>query len=659
MQNLDKTKTGVIVLMAVMLLLVMPRVTLAFSNPYTDMNASNAHFEAIMELTQEGIINGYPNETFRPNKHLSRQQAAKLFYDALWSGRRTMASQDFSFYEDIDADHRYAFEIAAVTPAIFKGEQDYFNPYNEMTREQMATTIVRAFNFEDDGTDPAINLSTVSSSHRKNVKILAQNDITSLKGDFRSYEAVTRGQFATFLHRSMVNKGMLETPDSDSEPNPPEEEPDPPEADKPEPDPPQQGENSYTVTSYNSSFSEAMDHQRSPKLDGAGQFTASRALTAYYANPNNFSKESPAFFQFLQLSHDPDLKASHINQQILADTGSLQGTADAFIKAGEQYDINAIYLIAHALHETGNGQSSLAGGLQAGLDESGHPQYVTAGNKDSLTAIKTVYNMFGIGAYDNCPKKCGAKRAYQEGWFSPEKAIVGGAQFINNGYISGGQNTLYKMRWNPDQPGSHQYATHVQWAVIQAREMMKMYQEAGLLDNMSLTFDVPEYQNHPDASSKPVGEAQYALNESEKGETYVTTSDLNMRTYPWGDIAAILANETQVNVIGENGGWYKVKANGQTGWVSSDYLEEPEPGKTDPEQPEADSNKLEVVGILTTLNVRPEPNRNKKPIGSLQNGDTVKGLLNDKGDLIQRNDYYKIKYNSQTGWAHKDYLTET
>src|SRR5699024_11256103 len=54
-----------------------------------------------------------------------------------------------------------------------------------------------------------------------------------------------------------------------------------------------------------------------------------------------------------------------------------------------------------------------------------------------------------------------------EGWFTPQDAIVGGAEFIGEKYISVGQDTLYKMRWNPANPATHQYATDAGWAVKQ------------------------------------------------------------------------------------------------------------------------------------------------------------------------------------------------
>ena len=62
--------------------------------------------------------------------------------------------------------------------------------------------------------------------------------------------------------------------------------------------------------------------------------------------------------------------------------------------------------------------------------------------------------------------------AYNAGWTTPELAVVGGAAFIGNGYVSKGQDTLYKMRWNPQFASnngyaSHQYATDIAWAYKQ------------------------------------------------------------------------------------------------------------------------------------------------------------------------------------------------
>ena len=111
-----------------------------------------------------------------------------------------------------------------------------------------------------------------------------------------------------------------------------------------------------------------------------------------------------------------------------------------------------------------------------------------------VTAFVKVYNMFGIGAYDSNPNKYGSERAYSERWLTPEQAIVGGAKFASEGYVNRPsclQNTLYKMRWNPNNPATHQYATDIGWAAKQVSGIKKLYD---LIDNYTLTFEIPRYK---------------------------------------------------------------------------------------------------------------------------------------------------------------------
>src|SRR5699024_5049003 len=104
--------------------------------------------------------------------------------------------------------------------------------------------------------------------------------------------------------------------------------------------------------------------------------------------------------------------------------------------------------------------------------------------------------MYGIGARDSCPLECGSKYAYEAGWFTPELAIKGGAAFVGKNYLGVGQDTLYKMRWNPAFAAkygyaSHQYATDIGWA---SKQTTRMYQLYNLLDAYSLTLDIPRYK---------------------------------------------------------------------------------------------------------------------------------------------------------------------
>src|SRR5690625_3883997 len=132
-------------------------------------------------------------------------------------------------------------------------------------------------------------------------------------------------------------------------------------------------------------------------------------------------------FQHLLLTSSVGVKASELNKTLVG-KGKLSGQGQAFIDGAKKHSVNEAYLISHAILETGHGSSTLAKGVK-------------------VNGV-TVYNMFGIGAYDSCPVQCGAQYAYDKGWTTPYKAIVGGAEFIGRDYVHNQyeQNTLYKMR---------------------------------------------------------------------------------------------------------------------------------------------------------------------------------------------------------------------
>src|SRR5690625_3642948 len=176
-------------------------------------------------------------------------------------------------------------------------------------------------------------------------------------------------------------------------------------------------------------------------------------------------------YQHLLLTSSVGVKASELNKTLVG-KGKLSGQGQAFIDGAKKHSVNEAYLISHAILETGHGSSTLAKGVR-------------------INGV-TVYNMFGIGAYDSCPVQCGAQYAYDKGWTTPYKAIVGGAEFIGRDYVHNQyeQNTLYKMRWNHVY-APKQYATDIGWAVKQVSQIKRIYQQ---LDNPYLHFDKPKFK---------------------------------------------------------------------------------------------------------------------------------------------------------------------
>ena len=190
-----------------------------------------------------------------------------------------------------------------------------------------------------------------------------------------------------------------------------------------------------------------------------------------------------SFLQFMDLSGGPNLSVASINKELLG-KGILDGKGTVYKEASELYNINIAYLIAHSFLESGNGSSELANGIMVS-------------EVDGISVEpKMVYNVFGIGAYDRDPIKLGAEYAYKQGWFSINEAIIGGTSWISKNYINHStlnQNTLYKMRWNPINPGTHQYATDVAWAVKQTSRLRLAY-DIMVANKAQIRFELTDYK---------------------------------------------------------------------------------------------------------------------------------------------------------------------
>ncbi|WP_128215828.1 triple tyrosine motif-containing protein [Clostridium manihotivorum] len=223
---------------------------------------------------------------------------------------------------------------------------------------------------------------------------------------------------------------------------------------------------------------------------------ATRDQVKYYADPNNFITDY-GVYQFLKLNYVDGITVEDLNNVLLG-KGVLEGKGASFIQAGKTYNVNPVYLVAHSLLETGNGTSALATGITVSQV---HEIFGNIGSK--LIPVSTpmkVYNVYGVGAYDSNPDLWGSENAYEQGWFTVDQAIVGGAKFISQSYINSttyNQNTLYKMRWDigtiyrsPNTLYAHQYATDVGWAYKQSQIMKNIILK---MKNSMFYYEIPKF----------------------------------------------------------------------------------------------------------------------------------------------------------------------
>jgi len=215
----------------------------------------------------------------------------------------------------------------------------------------------------------------------------------------------------------------------------------------------------------------------------------------------NFVYDDVNKYIFMDLSYIADsykITAENLNT-VLVGKGVLEGQGQAFLDGANTYNVNPYYLIAHAIHETGNGTSVLSKGqiVTDTYAKFGDKSTIIVGGNPLVPANTIVYNIFGIGAYDSDPQLWGKQRAYSEGWFTVEDAIKGGAKWISTNYINrigNNQNTLYKMRYNLAKDNEHEYATDLGWAVKQANRIKTEFENMKVDMNL-VKFIYPSYND--------------------------------------------------------------------------------------------------------------------------------------------------------------------
>lgn len=174
---------------------------------FPDVKPAKWYYEYVKIASSQGIINGKPDGTFRPNDKITRNEMAVMIYRAFES------TLDFSATGKVFPDvpkGNFAYEAVMKTAAlgIIKGYGNVFKPYNDATRAEAIVMIDRALHLVP-GTDedPAASIQTVDRYIKDEMKFTEQQDVEALKALYRE---TTMGYQLAYSLDSMDMAGMIE-----------------------------------------------------------------------------------------------------------------------------------------------------------------------------------------------------------------------------------------------------------------------------------------------------------------------------------------------------------------------------------------------------------------------------------------------------------------
>ncbi|WP_422657790.1 S-layer homology domain-containing protein [Paenibacillus sp. EC2-1] len=117
---------------------------LSLEKTYADLASSHWAFSTVQEMAAKQIVKGTTKTSFSPNLKVTRAEFAALLARAL-----ELSSSGVPSFTDVDEDVWYAGEVVAAKQAgIIVGMKNRFEPERNITREEMASMTVRAYEYK-------------------------------------------------------------------------------------------------------------------------------------------------------------------------------------------------------------------------------------------------------------------------------------------------------------------------------------------------------------------------------------------------------------------------------------------------------------------------------------------------------------------------------
>lgn len=172
------------------------------ANPFTDVNANDYFYDAVMWAVKNGVTNGTSAITFEPDAVCNRAQMVTFLWRAAGSPEPASSTNSFS---DVSLGEYYGKAVLwAVEQGVTNGTSaTTFDPTAVCSRAQMATFMFRFARGRAVGTGNLFGDVEKGSYYEEAVQWAMENGITNGTSTTTYSPAMncTRGQIVTFLYR--------------------------------------------------------------------------------------------------------------------------------------------------------------------------------------------------------------------------------------------------------------------------------------------------------------------------------------------------------------------------------------------------------------------------------------------------------------------------
>ena len=204
------------------------------------------------------------------------------------------------------------------------------------------------------------------------------------------------------------------------------------------------------------------------------------------------------------------------------DDGNLDKYITTIINRSKEKNVNPYYIAGKIIQEQGT--------------KGGATFKMKCTEKDKTTYYYNIFNINATGSNTSAIVSNALTWAKAKDWDTIEKCLIGGVDFIANGYITIGQDTMYFEKFDviADTYYTHQYAQDVMYAQNQGEKLRRILEGIDATE-YEYTFVIPLYENMPaSACKRPSTTRTNATDES--NDTSNNTNTSSEQKYDLGDI---------------------------------------------------------------------------------------------------------------------------
>jgi hypothetical protein len=177
--------------------------TMSENSLFADIGEIHPHYRAIKFLKNEGVIEGYPDGTFKPENTVSRVEVIKFILEGIDADLKYARSLNFS---DTDKKEWYAgYLYTAMENGIVDGYPDgTFKPTNSVKKVEFLKMLIESMNIDVNPNVGKFTFTDVEEDewYAPYVKFAVDKNLVDVEGrEFKPNEAMSREQVAEAIYR--------------------------------------------------------------------------------------------------------------------------------------------------------------------------------------------------------------------------------------------------------------------------------------------------------------------------------------------------------------------------------------------------------------------------------------------------------------------------